>query len=265
MKRTILFLLVTFFAQTIKSQSVSEKNFKKYFDEFGIKGSFLLYDLTKNTYVAYDAERCKKGFLPASTFKIPNSIIGLETGVIPDENFMIKWDGVKREVEAWNKDHTMASAMQVSCLPYYQELARRVGYERMQVMLKKLNYGKMDVKPGNVDEFWVAGDSKITQFEQIDFLKRLYQNKLPVSERSMSIVKRLFILDEKPTYTFRGKTGWTQYNNTNVGWLVGWLEQDGKVYFFATNVEAPMPTPSKWVASRRAITEEILKKEFGLM
>ena len=247
-----------------QSQQITEKDFKAYFDQYGIKGSFLLYDLKKESYLAYNLPRCKQGFLPASTFKIPNTLIGLETGVIPDTNFVIKWDGMKREIESWNKDHTLASAIRVSCLPYYQELARRAGIERMKEMLSKLNFGKMDARADNVDSFWIRGDSKVTAFEQIDFLKRLYQSKLLFSKRSMDIVKNLIILDQKPAYILRGKTGWSQANNYNVGWLVGWLEQDGNTYFFALGAEATMPTPEGFSAGRRKITEAILK-EMGLM
>lgn len=257
----IAFALISLAAQ---SQQITEKDFNTYFDQYGIKGSFLLYDLKKGLYIAHNLPRCKQGFLPASTFKIPNSIIGLETGVIPDTNFVIKWDGVKREIESWNKDHTLASAIQASCLPYYQELARRAGIERMKEMLTKLNFGKMDVRADNVDSFWVRGDSKVTAFEQIDFLKRLYQNKLPVSQRSMDMVKQLIILDQKPAYVLRGKTGWSQANNYNVGWFVGWLERDGNAYIFALGAEATMPTPEGFSGGRRKITEAILK-EMGLM
>jgi beta-lactamase class D len=257
----VAFTLISLAAQ---SQQITEKDFNAYFDQYGIKGSFLLYDIKNGSYIAHNLPRCKQGFLPASTFKIPNSLIGLETGVIPDSSFVIKWDGVKREIESWNKDHTLASAIRVSCLPYYQELARRAGIERIKEMLLNLNYGKMDVRADNVDKFWISGDSKITAFEQIDFLKRLYQNKLPVSQRSMNMVKNLIVLDQNPAYILRGKTGWSQANNYNIGWFVGWLERDGNAYIFALGAEATMPTPEGFSAGRRKITEAILK-EMGLM
>lgn len=89
----------------------------------------MLYDMKSNSYIYYDSARCCERFSPASTFKIPNSIIGLETGVIADENFVIQWDSVMRR-EVCNKDLTLKEAIKQSCIAYYQELARRVGAER---------------------------------------------------------------------------------------------------------------------------------------
>ena len=56
-------------------------------------------------------------YTPASTFKIVNSLIGIQTGIITDENMVIKWDGVKRWNEDWNKDLTMKEAFAVSAVP----------------------------------------------------------------------------------------------------------------------------------------------------
>lgn len=262
MRLLLFFFLISSFAGF--AQNVTERNFKNYFDEYGVGGSFLLYDLKQNRYVAHDSARCREGFLPASTFKIPNSITGLETGVIPDTSFVIKWDGVKRSIDAWNRDHTLASAIRVSCVPYYQELARRVGVERYRELLPKLKFGRMDAQASNVDKFWLEGRSRITPYEEIDFLKRLYLNQLPVSRRSMELTKAILLLDEKPTYKLRGKTGWSNdekdQTHANNGWFVGWLERDGNVYFFALNIDFVGEDTRRAIPSRRGITEKILRK-----
>lgn len=234
------------------------EDLKKYFDEFGLKGSFVSYDLKQNTYTYYDSVRCKVRFTPASTFKIPNSIIGLETGVIADENFVIPWDGVKRWNELWNRDMDLKTAVKVSCVPYFQELARRVGEERMQKMVKELNYGNMDISSG-VDKFWLEGSLKISQNEQIEFLKKLYNNELPVSKRSMDIVKNIIVLQDTLGYVLRGKTGYGFQDNKDIGWLVGWVEKDGNAYFYATNIESEKKLEN-FAAARRKITENILRE-----
>lgn len=250
----ILLLLVTI---TVNAQDV-----KKYFDEYDVSGSFVMYDLNNDKYFYYDSTRCNVGFSPASTSKIINAIIGLETGVIANENFVIPWDGVKRWVDAWNKDLDIREAMRVSGVPYFQELARRVGYEKLNEMYTKLNYGNMDIS-GGVDQFWLSGALRITQMQQIDFLKRLYKEELPVSKRSMDIVKSIIVLADTNGYVLRGKTGWSQSDKENIGWLVGWVEKAGNVYFYATNVQAGLENEN-FAASRRKITENILK-ELGVI
>ncbi len=236
----------------------STADFKKYFDQYGVQGSFMLYDAKNNKYTYYDSARCYVRYSPASTFKIPNSLIGLETGVIADENFVIPWDSVKRKNENWNKDMDLKTAVKVSCVPYFQELARRVGAGKMQDFLDKFNYGNKDISDG-IDKFWLTGSLKISQAEQIEFLKKFYNGSLPVSKRSMDIVRSIIILDEKPEFIFRGKTGWAQSDGIDIGWLVGWVETKGNVYIYATNVESK-PDNQKFNESRRAITEKILKE-----
>lgn len=265
--RLLLASLLLFSALQAFAQPVTERNFKKHFDAHGIRGSFLLYDLKANRYTAYDPARCREGFMPASTFKIPNTIIGLDTGVLPDTNYVFKWDGKPKWLKAWETDLTLAQAMRVSCVPCYQEVARKVGVERYKKWLAKMNYGRMDVGVANVDSFWLEGRSRISQFEQVDFLKRLFLNQLPVSRRSMDLTKAIILLKTTPAYTLRGKTGLsnaapnrTHYN----GWLVGWLEQGGNTYFYALNAEFDGKDTSGFIPARRTITEAIFR-EMGLM
>ena len=238
------------------------KDFKHYFDDAGVKGSFLLYDLNANKYTYYDSARCDKRFIPASIFKIPNSIIGLETGVITDENFVIPWDGIKRR-EEWNRDLDLKTAIQVSAVPYYQELARRVGEQKMQEMVIKLGYGNMDIS-GGVDRFWLEGGMRISQFEEVDFLKRLYKNELPVSQSSMDITKIIILNEDTLGYKLRAKTGWGNEGLLNIGWWVGWVEKTDKVFFFAINIEKQEPAGDSFLATRKEITRKILN-ELGIL
>jgi beta-lactamase class D len=243
-----------------RPRTVVRDDFKKHFEAYQLQGSFLLYDLQQNRYTSYNPARCAQGFIPASTFKILNTLIGLETGVIPDQDFVIRWDRVQRPVAAWNQDHTLTSAFRVSCVPYYQELARRVGLDKMQQYTSRSGFGKLHVTPETLDNFWLEGPSRVSQEEQIDFLVRLYQNKLPFSERSTRILKDIMLLVEGPTHQLRGKTGWGQMEGKDIGWFVGYLVRDGKAYFFATNVEATNPDNELFSASRRGITETLLRE-----
>lgn len=237
-----------------QASTMQRPEWQDFFDSAGVKGCFLLYDTKAAQYHAYNPKRCKVPFLPASTFKIPNSIIGLETGVIPDAEYVIKWDGVKRQIEAWNQDHTLRSAIAVSCVPYYQELARRVGAKRMKAYLDTLHYGNRNIGD-EIDSFWLRGRLRITCFEQIDFLRRFHAETFPVSKRSMGIVKDIMRLDSTDKYVLRAKTGWT--DTQHVGWFVGWVETKDNTYFFACNIDMPDNNPKP--AARRAIAEQILR------
>jgi len=240
----------------LTSFTVHSQDIKKYFDEYDVTGSFMVYDMYADKYNYYDSSRCFTRFTPASTFKIPNSIIGLETGVIADENFIIPWDGTKSR-ETCDKDLTLKDAIRFSCVWYYKELARRVGADKMQEMLNAFNYGNMDISSG-VDKFWLEGSLKISQAEQIEFLKKLYKYELPVSKRSVDILKNIIMLDSTADHILRGKTGWGFEGNKNIGWLVGWIEKSDNIYFYAINIETEKDNP-RFAESRRAITEKIFR------
>jgi beta-lactamase class D len=196
----------------------------------------VLYDLNGNRYIRYNPEQCAERLLPASTFKIMSSLIGLEAGLIPDENYIIQWDGTHREIAAWNQDHTLKTAMQNSVVWYYQELARRVGREKMQYYIDAVGYGNEDIT-GQIDAFWLNGRLRISADEQVELLKRLYRGDLPFSERTIKIVKEILVLEEADTYHLSGKTGSGQAEGLYIGWFVGYVERQDHVYFFATNVQ----------------------------
>jgi beta-lactamase class D len=236
-KSFLVWMLLSFAINPIISaQSSLRIDVSKYFN--GHTGCFVVYNMTNQQYRRYNGERCNKRFTPASTFKIPNSIIGLETGVIPDENYVIKWDSVTRPIKEWNRDNTLTSAIQYSVVPYYQELARRVGREKMQAYLKKIRYGNMNIG-GNVDSFWLDNSLKISANEQIEFLKKFYEGKLPCSKRTIDIVKKILPEEQFSHSRLRFKTGTgISENGAYIGWLVGYVEKGTDIYIFAMNVEA---------------------------
>jgi beta-lactamase class D len=239
-----------------------ESEFGQYFAEHGVEGAFILYNWNEGTYVRHNAERCAQQFIPASTFKVFNALVALETGVVADENQVIQWDGVDRNYAPWNRDHNLKTAMEHSVVWFYQELARRVGRERMQHYIDAVGYGNQDIS-GEIDSFWLDGGLRISQEEQIQFLGRLYEGDLPFSDRAMDIVREIIVLEETDEYKLSGKTGWTSRVEPQIGWFVGYLEEDGNVYFFATNVEREETSESLgWVSLE--ITRKILE-ELGLL
>jgi beta-lactamase class D len=254
----LLFCLLLSACVPVKPTQVTETrpDMEQYFQ--GHKGAFVLFDQKNNKYIRYNPERCSEQFLPASTFKILNALIGLETGVIPDENYVIKWDGKIWPIKEWNQDHTLKSAVQNSVVWYFLELARRAGPEKLKKYVEAADYGNKDIT-GPSDAFWLDGNLRISADQQVEFLKRFYAEDLPFSKRSLGTVKSLLILDKNDTFTLSGKTGSVVRVATYQGWFVGYLETQGNVYFFATNMESDDPDGLANGATARQISLDILK------
>jgi len=187
--------------------------------------------------------------------------VGLETGAVKDEFEVFKWDSVKRFYDMWNQDIDMINAFKYSAVWYYQELARRIGEERMQHYISLNHYGNKNISSG-IDKFWLDGELRISADEQIEFLKKLYQNELKFSQRSMNIVKRVMIYEQTEKYILRAKTGWALRVEDQIGWFVGYVEKGTDVYFFATNLQSV--EPEEGFVSRKEITFKILN-ELGIL
>ncbi len=259
MKRLVLFffclLLLLSFIQ--KEPAIIRDDFKRYYDSFEVEGSFVLYNQNAKTYTFYNQAQFNEAFTPASTFKICNSLIGLETGVIKDANFVISWDSIPRSYSAWNKDQTLRMAFQNSTVWYYQELARRVGGKQINYWLKKSGYGNADTT-GGIDLFWLSGGLRVTPKQQIDFLRKLHDNKLPFSSRSMDIVKDIMIAKDTVCYTLRAKTGWGDEATRYIGWYIGYIEKDNNVFYFANCIQTRGLDDRTIGMARKAITFQIL-------
>ncbi|QDO95286.1 class D beta-lactamase [Formosa sediminum] len=227
---------------SIENEQLGNKNilipeFQSIIDSSNVVGSILIYDLDKDLYYSNDFEWSNKSNLPASTFKIANSIIGLETGVIESDTAIFKWDGEKKWLKEWEQDLLLKDAFQYSCVPCYQEVARKIGVKRMNEYVQKLNYGDLKIDSVNIDNFWLKGESRISQMQQIDFLKRFYNSELPISERTEKNVKKIMVMEETDQYKLSGKTGLSTDEGKYNGWFVGYLELKNKTYLFATNFE----------------------------
>jgi len=241
--------------ETADLVSISNGELNLLFKAEKVEGTFVLYDLKADQYFIHNEERANKGFLPASTFKIPNSLIALETGVIRDEKEIIPWDGIDRGVTAWNKDHDLRSAIKVSAVWFYQDLARKIGKGRIQYWIRRAEYGNQ--KTGEkIDAFWLTGDLQISAMEQINFLKQFYTEQLDFSKRSVSIVKDILIEEKTPEYTLSAKTGWATITDPETGWYVGYEERGDNVYFFALNMDINKNDDAK---KRKTLTRKILK------
>jgi beta-lactamase class D len=221
----------------------------------GYKGSFILHNASSNTSYTWNTSQAATRYTPCSTFKIFNSMAALDAGVLKDEKEVIKWDGKKRMLKNWNKDHNLRTAIQKSVVWFYQELARRIGEEKMQRYLSDSHFGNMDMS-GGLTEFWLVSSLKISAQEQIAFLKRVEAYRVPFSKRSVDILKDILIVKKSDNYVLRGKTGsGNDEQGSGLGWFVGWLERDGNRYFFAMNYIGRNASGQK----AKGLTMEVLK------
>ncbi len=209
------------------------------FSDANTQGTVAVLDLARDRLVMTDETRARRGELPASTFKIPHALIALETHVVADaDKEVIRWDGVMRDIAQWNKDHTLRSAMEFSVVPVFQQIARRIGEERMKAYVESFQYGNRDIGGAPVDKFWLEGNLRISPLEQVHFLRRFYRAELPVSARSLAIVKDIIPAEEAGDATIHAKTGTVQRHGKPVlGWLVGYAEKGDNVSIFALNID----------------------------
>ena len=236
------------------SNSETTAELESLFTKRGITGTLLISNLDGNhTYHAFP-ERLTKPFLPASTFKIPNTLIAMEEGVISSPDEILKWDGKVRFVKSWNQDHSLRTAFPVSCVWYYQELARRIGHEKYLEHLQQQKYGNMLTGP-DVATFWLDGDLRITAEEQIEFLKKLFKNELPYRAEHIRLVKDIMLFDQGDDYSLHAKTGWAIRGDGQHGWWVGYVEKSDEVWFFTINIEITVDEDHRYL---KEITKEAL-------
>ncbi len=266
--------VLTMFSACQRDNILTQDQWGPIFKKYGIDSAcFELADNNHDMIYIYNLQRASKRFSPASTFKIMSSLIALETNVALDENLIIPWDGVARRPE-WDKDMNLREAFKVSCVPYYQALARKIGKVDMQKWIDTVRYGNKRTGP-NVDDFWLNDTLQITPDEQVGFIKKLYFDKLPFAQRSQRIVRSLMLQEDSTHYKLYYKTG-TQMpmrNNKKVilAWIVGFVEKretqigvvtkkeetNYKPYFFAMNFETS-DTTMNTMDIRKKLLKEIL-------
>lgn len=244
--RLVSICVFAFILNSCSPNNVEEDNsLGKYFTENKVAGCFGLYNNATNEFTFYNKKRfTDSSYLPASTFKIINSLIGLQTGVISSDSMVIKWDGVKRNVEEWNKDLSMYEAFRVSAVPYYQEVARRIGKDRMEYWMDTVNYGAGPKDTAfrihtAIDTFWLDNTLKITPDEELGLVKMLYFDQLPFFKSYQEKIKKAMLFENTTMYRLAYKTGWGRKENGNhLAWSVGWIEENNHPYFFVLNFES---------------------------
>lgn len=252
LKKIKLFLLIQFICNSYLF--AIDLELENIFKNKNIDGTIVIESLnTKRIYI-YNDKRAETLLSPASTFKIPNTLIALNEGVISADS-LILWDKTDKGMKEWNKNQTLQSAFKVSCVWCYKEFSLKIGLEKYKNYLKKLDYGNKSISE-NVDDFWLDGSLKITTFEQIKFLKRLYKNDLPFKLEDMNTLKQIMIEEKNEDFKLSAKSGWSTRFESESGWYIGYVETKDDVWFFATNI---ITHGAKDLSLRKEITMEALK------
>ena len=236
---------------------VAQPDWQRHFEARGVRGTFVLFEPASDRYLVLDLPRARRGFLPASTFKIVNALVGLEVGSVTDENEVFHWDGKPKMRAAWERDHTLVSGMRESVVWMFQEIARRTGKQRMREWLDKLQYGNADIR-GGIDLFWLQGNLRVSAMEQVDFLRRLAEGALPMSQRSQRLVRQALVAERGCGDTLYAKTGTTGAVKDPVHWWIGWIDRQGRpLVYFAMNLT---PSAKTRHDDRFAIAADILRE-----
>lgn len=259
--RTILsaVTLLVMLASCSVNKAKIDNSLKKYFDAKNVEGCFTMLNNSDGQIIVYNMGMDTTRYTPASTFKILHSLIALQTGAVTDEKMVLKWDGIKRPNADWNKDMDIREAFKVSAVPFYQQVARKIGQDTMKAWIDSLSYGNKRVE-GPIDSFWLNNKLKISPDEQLGMLKRLFFDQLPFRKSVQQAVRDMMLQEDNTAYKLSYKTGWGyDESGSSIGWITGWIEENRHVYFFVTLVKSADPAIDMKKV-RLDITRDILKQ-----
>jgi len=248
----------TMFANTVHAApappTFERPDWKTFFDQHNAVGTLVVLDQRSPNAVfqVHNPKRANTPYLPASTYKIPHALFALEHGVVKDEFQVFKWDGKRRDFDVWNSDHNLRSSMRGSVVWVYQWIAQQIGEPAAKTYLEQAGYGNADPS-GGTDGYWLDGNIRITAFEQISFLQKLYANSLPFRPEHQRLVKDIIVVEAGRDWILRAKTGW----EGSFGWWVGYVEWPEGPVFFALNIDTPNRIGD--LPKREAITRAVLQ------
>ncbi|WP_428243514.1 class D beta-lactamase [Gynuella sp.] len=227
-----LVIFICFISMNVVSKEV---DLEKVFSNSPVEGTIVIENMDGSTSYVYNKTRASTKLAVASTFKIPNTLIAVDENLVSGKSSIFEWDGTEHDTKEWNQDLTLASAFQLSCVWCYQEIAQNVGITKYKEYISAMNYGTL---PDNFDlqNFWLDGTLKLSAYEQIHFLKRLYQHELPFSPKAFNVLKDIMLAENTEKYSMFAKSGWARRVENPVGWYVGYIKSPTGTWFFATNL-----------------------------
>ncbi len=255
MKKLIFLLVLPILSY---SQNIDSLKIAKIFHNQ--TGTFVFYNQQSEKYFILNKERAEERFLPASTFKILNSLIALQLKIIPDENYIFKWDRIKYENKNWNKDHNLESALKYSVVPIFRNIAKEIGKKNYEKYLDAVSYGNCVVGKDTTN-FWLDNSLKISAMEQVIFLKRFYRYQLPFDKEVVDLLKKILPTERIKDISIHYKTGaGKSEKNKWIFWNVGYFEKGKNFFCFAFNIEDD--NFDDGVKKRNEITKNIFESIF---
>ncbi|WP_291374505.1 OXA-211 family carbapenem-hydrolyzing class D beta-lactamase [Acinetobacter sp. UBA6720] len=235
-----------------QQQQGTQRQIQQAFDQLQTTGVIVIKDQHDLHSYGNDLSRAQTPYVPASTFKMLNALIGLEHDKATI-NEVFKWDGQKRSFPAWEKDMTLGQAMQASAVPVYQELARRIGLDLMQKEVQRIGYGNQQIGTV-VDNFWLVGPLQITPVQEVLFVEKLANKKLAFKPEVQQAVQDMLLIEQKPNYKLYTKSGWGMDIEPQVGWWTGWVEYpDREKVYFSLNMHMKTGIPA-------SVREQLVKQ-----
>ncbi|MCM2681247.1 class D beta-lactamase [Echinimonas agarilytica] len=236
MKKSVVGILLIVLSTTVQALNwQADARVAALFEKYQLDGTFVLYDVQREQYSGFNLARAETRFIPASTFKIVNSLIGLTVGAVKDVHHKLPYGGQPQYLKVWEQDMGLADAIAVSNVPVYQALARRIGKQRMRHALEAIPYGNAQVG-SEIDQFWLQGPVAISAIEQAHYLAKLAQLKLPFPVKVQQDVAAIIQQPTAPGRLLYAKTGWASSPEPDIGWWVGWVQKNHEIYSFALNI-----------------------------
>lgn len=212
---------------------------------------FLMKDLSNGKFIEKSGgEICETRFSPCSTFKIPLSLMGFDSGVLKNEKEpeMEYKDDYGAFIKGMHDStHNPEKWMKNSTLWYSREaVTKKIGMEKFAEYVKKFNYGNMDLsgdegKNNGLTHSWISSSLKISPMEQMDFIANILAKEFPISDHAYNMTRKITYIQEIYGLNLHGKTGSCLQRNEDgsenpnrfAGWFVGWLENENKKIVFA--------------------------------
>ncbi len=225
-----IFLLA--FGSCTLNHAKIDNDLKKYFDSSNVEGCFALLNNQMGNITVYNMQLDTQRLPTGTSFKIPGTLIGIQTGKIINENSTLPGD------TSVNGNPTLKEAFTNSSIPYFQTLAHEIGKDTLKFWLDSLGYGNKAIN-SPVDSFWLNSDLKISPDEQLGLLSKLYFEQLPFQKYAQEMVANMMLQKVDSLYKLSYTTGTgIDAENHKIAWNLGWIEENRHIYFFVTFIKS---------------------------
>ena len=234
--------IVAIFALILLNQKVLARQSDMFCDNRENHCTFVLLNGKTNKLTISNKQRAQVRLSPFSTFKIPNSLIALEAGIVDKIDTPISYSAKIYPAQNWwpkswyETEHTLEHAFKHSVVPIYRTIATKIGKKEMQNKLNIFNYGNRDISSG-IDSFWLDKSITISAIEQVQFLRKLHQREFDIKDESYQKLANIMKAESTQSYQLFAKTGGGQVAaNKALGWYVGYTVYNKVPFYFAFNM-----------------------------